>query len=149
MLESYKKDVAELVASSPYPLIDLPALRDKYTLTWDDDSGPGSSAALSFNAPEDGDYYLLASSSLSSAGRSTAGDYRLLIGLDTPQVLDGTAEPTGVVIVVQDQTVLASQLIQELTGTLNKDKPSITVRLSDFNPNDTLYVNLQAISGDL
>ena len=83
------------------------------------------------------------------AGRSTAGDYRLLIGLDAPQVLQGTAEPTGAVIAVQDQAVLNSQLIQDYSGTLNADKPAILLKLSDLNPGDTLYVKLKATSGDL
>ena len=147
--ESFKKDVAELVASSPAPLLDLPALRDQYFLAWDDDSGPGYSAALEFMIPSDGDHYLIVASSLSAAGRSTAGDYRLLLGLDAPQVLEGTAEPTGAVIGVQDQAVLGSHLIQEFSGSLSNDKPAITVKLSDLNPDDTLYVDLRATSGDL
>jgi len=141
--------VAELAASSTQPLLDLPALRDQYSLAWDDDSGPGYSAALQFTAPEDGDYFLLVSSSLSATGRTTAGDYRLLLGLDAPQVLDGTAEPTGAVIAVQDQAVLGSHLVQELSGSLGEDKPAQSIKLSDFDPGDTLYVNLQATSGIL
>jgi len=148
-LESFQKAVTDLVASSDYPLLDLPALRDQYTLAWDDDSGPGYSAALQFTVPKDGDYVLLASSSLSAAGRQTAGDYRLLLGLDAPQVLAGTAVPTGAVIAAQDQSALAAHLIQELGGSLNQNKPAISVKLSDLDPGDALYVNLQAVSGDL
>jgi len=148
-LDNFQKAVAELIASSPQPLLDLPALRDQYTLAWDDDSGPGYSAALIFTAPYAGDYFLIAASSLSAAGRSTFGDYRLLLGLDAPKVLDGTADPTGAVIAVQNQAVLESHLVQELNGSLGVDKPAITIKLSDFNPGDTLYVNLQATSGDL
>jgi len=148
-LESFQNAVAELAASSTQPLLDLPALRDQYALAWDDDGGPGYSAALQFTAPEDGDYFLVVSSSLSAAGRSTAGDYRLLLGLDAPLVLDGTAEPTGTVIGVQNQAVLASHLVQELNGSLGKDKPARSIKLSDLDPGDTLYVDLQATSGDL
>jgi len=148
-LGNFQKAVAELVASSPQPLLDLPALRDQYTLAWDDDSGPGYSASLQFKVPYDGDYFLIAASSLSAAGRSTAGNYRLLIGFDAPKVLDGTAEPTGAIIAVQNQAVLESELVQELSGNLNQDKPAISIKLSDLNPGDTLYVNLQATSGDL
>jgi hypothetical protein len=148
-LESFRAAVADLVATSPQPLLDLPALRDQYTLAWDDDSGPGYSAALQFTVQEDGDYYLLVSSSLSAAGRSTAGDYRLLLGLDAPQVLEGTAEPTGAVIAVQDQAALSSHLVQELNGSLTVEKPAVTVKLSDLDPGDTLYVDLKATSGDL
>ncbi len=147
--ESFRKAVADLVATSPHPMLDLPALRDQYALAWDDDSGPGYSSALQFKVPEDGDFYLLLGSSLSAAGRSTSGDYRLLIGLDAPQVLDGTAEPTGATIAVQDQAALGTHLVQEYSGSLNADKPSVLVRLSDLDPGDTLYVDLKATSGDL
>jgi hypothetical protein len=148
-LESYRKAVAELVASSSQPLLDLPALRDRYTLAWDDDSGPGYSAALGFKIPQDGDYYLLVGSSLSAAGRSTSGNYRLLLGLDAPQVLEGTAEPNGAVIAVQGQAALDSPLVQEFSGSLSEDRPFITIKLSDLDPGDTLYVDLKAVSGDL
>lgn len=148
-LESFRNAVAELVANSTQPLLDLPALRDRYSLAWDDDSGPGYSAALQFTIPEDGDYFLMVSSSLSAAGRATAGDYRLLLGLNAPQVLEGIAEPTGTVIAVQDQSVLGSHLIQETSGSLGREKPAIVVKLNDLEPDDTLYVHIQAASGDL
>jgi hypothetical protein len=148
-LESFQKDVANLIATSANPLVDLPAIRDKYSLAWDDDSGPGHDAALRFTAPNDGNYYLLAGASLSAAGRSTAGKYRLLLGLDASQVLDGTAVPTGAVIAVQDQTLLGAHFVQELAGKLNNDIPTATIKLSDINPGDTLYVYLETTSGNL
>jgi Neurotransmitter-gated ion-channel ligand binding domain len=148
-MESYQGAVADLLATSPQPLLDLPALRDKYALAWDDDSGPGYSAALQFTFPADGDYFLIASSSLSAAGRQTAGGYRLLVGLDAPQVLSGTAAPTGAVIAVEDQTVLKSPLIQEYSGSLGQDRPSLSLRLNPLKTGDMLYVHLQAVSGDL
>ena len=148
-LESYKTAVADLIATSSNPLLDLPALRDQFTLAWDDDSGPGHDAALKFTAPNDGNYYLLVSGSLSSAGRATAGGYRLLLGLDAPQVLEGSATPTGAVIAVQDQTLLGEHFVQQLSGSLSIDIPSVSIKLSDFNRSDTLYVHLQSTSGDL
>jgi len=148
-MASYKKDLADLIATSPNPLLDLPPLRDKYTPAWDDDSGPGYSAALQYTIPSDGDYYLVAASSLSAVGRQTAGNYRLLVGLDAPQVLTGTAAPTGAIIAVHDQHALETDLIQAFSGSLNQNKPALSIPLSDFNPGDTLYVNLQTVSGDL
>jgi hypothetical protein len=148
-LESFQNAVAEVATSSAQPLLDLPAVRDQYALAWDDDSGPGYSAALQFTAPEDGDYFLIAASSLSAAGRSTAGDYRLLLGLDAPQVLVGTAEPTGAVIAVPDQAVLGSHLIHQYSSSLSNDRPAIAIKLRDFDPGDTLYVDLKATSGNL
>jgi hypothetical protein len=67
-LDVYKKAVADLAASSAYPLLELPALRDQYSLAWDDDSGPGASASLRFSVPEDGDYYLIVTSSSPQPG---------------------------------------------------------------------------------
>jgi hypothetical protein len=148
-LDGFQEAVADLVANSSQPLLDLPALRDQYALAWDDDGGPGYSASLKFIVPEDGDYYLLVGSSLSAAGRSTSGDYRLLLGLDAPQVLDGTAESTGAVIAVQDQAALGAHLVQQFSGSLTADKPVITIKLSDLEPGDTLYVDLSATGGDL
>jgi hypothetical protein len=148
-LADYRKEVDNLLATSPQPLLDLPPVRDKYSLAWDDDSGPGYTAALKYTIPNPGDYYLLANGSLSAVGRNTVGSYRLLIGLDAPDVLTGTAAPTGAQIAVHDQTALPNQRIQEITGTLGKDKPTTTIHLSDLNPGDTLYVRVDATSGDL
>lgn len=149
ILTEYRQAVADLIATSAQPLVDLPALNDRSFLVWDDDSGPGYSAALQFTVPQDGDYILSASSSLSAAGRQTAGTYRLLVGLDAPEVLAGTAKPTGAIVAVQDQSVLASQLIQEHTSSLGSAKPAISIRLRDLNPGDVLTVHLAATSGDL
>ncbi len=149
ILTEYRQAVTDLIATSAQPLLDLPALNDRSFLAWDDDSGPGYSAALQFTVPEDGDYILSASSSLSAAGRQTAGTYRLLVGLDAPDVLAGTAKPTGAIVAVQDQSVLASQLIQEHSNSLSSTKPAISIRLRDLNPGDVLTVHLAATSGDL
>lgn len=148
-LQNYKTALADLIANSPNPLLDLPALRDKYTLAWDDDSGPGYDAALKFTAPADGDYYLLAGGSLTTAGRSTSGNYRLLLGLDAPGVLFGSVDPTGAVIAVQEQSALGDHFVQDFTGSLTAEIPSTSIKLRDLNKGDTLYVYLQATSGDL
>jgi hypothetical protein len=149
LFTSYSAAVKSLIATSPQPLLDLPALRDKTFLAWDDDSGPGYAAAVEFSAPVDGDYYLLAAPSLSSAGRQTGGSYRLLAGKNSAGVLDGTSVPNGATLVVPDQAAMASPLVQELTGSLNQDKPSTFVNLAPLKMGDTLYVNLQATSGGL
>ncbi len=148
-LDNFSTAINELAASSSTPLLDLPALRDKYALAWDDDSGPGYSAALAFTVPETGDYYVLAASSLSAAGRATYGSYRLLMGIDAPKVLDGTAKSNGAVIGVQDQAVLETQLVQEYSGSLTTEVPQATIKLSDIKPGDTLYVDLKTTSGNL
>jgi hypothetical protein len=149
VLTEYRQGVADLIATSAQPLLDLPKLNDQSFLAWDDYSGQGYSAALQFSVPQDGDYILSVASSLSAAGRQTAGNYKLLVGLDAPEVLTGTATPNGAVIAVQDQSILVTQLIQEYTGNLGADRPAISLKLSDLNPGDMLSIHLQATSGDL
>lgn len=85
MLDEYRKAVAELIANSHQPMLELPPLRDRFALVWNDDGGPGYSAAFEFKVPEDGDYYLIAGSSLSAAfvcegeGMPTRGTLTLYI----------------------------------------------------------------------
>jgi hypothetical protein len=123
----------------------LPALRDRAFLAWDDDGGPGYSAAMQFLVPQDGDYYLIASGSLSAAGRQTSGDYRLLVGIDEPAILDGSARSTGAEIAVLNQAAFGGNpLVQEYTGSLSDHTPMITIPLYPLNPGDILYLRLES-----
>lgn len=140
----------QIIASSSDPLEILDELRDQYTLAWDDDSGGGLTASLAYDIPADGDYRLIVAGSLTLLGGNSFGDYKLLIGLDAPQVLDGEAEAPDEIIAVLD--VEATPLgigVQEITGTLNQDKTSTFVELNDFKEGDTLYAYIEATSGDL
>jgi hypothetical protein len=124
--------------------------RDEYLLAWDDDSGGGLTPALDFEVPADGDYRLLATGALSIRGGQTFGDYRLLIGLDAPQVLEGNAEPTGETIAVPDLEATPPGVgVQEVTGSLTPETTATFVQLHSFKPGDALYVYLEATSGDL
>jgi len=78
-LQSYQSDVQQALQSGEDPRQAIQVLRDRYLLAWDDDSGTGYAAAFEFTVPADGDYSLVVGGSLSAAGRSTAGDYRLLV----------------------------------------------------------------------
>jgi len=143
--EQYSKELLDLIETSPTPLLDLPALRDRSFLAWDDDSGPGYSAALRFLVPEDGDYYLGVAGSLSAAGKQTSGDYRMLIGIDEPAILDGSAKPTGEQIAVPRQAALGgSPQVQEYLGSLTEYMPSATIPLYNLNPDDILYLRLES-----
>ena len=74
LIANYRAGVQQLVLSSEQPLVELPALNDSTFLAWDDDSGPGHSAALEYAIPEDGDYYLGVTSALTAAGVLTSGN---------------------------------------------------------------------------
>jgi len=90
--EAFSGDVARVIASRRDPLEALPEICDKYLLAWDDDRGAGYNAAFEFAIPADGDYQLLVAK---SPLQDTAGDFRLLVGIDAPQVLSGEAQETG------------------------------------------------------
>jgi hypothetical protein len=119
-------------------------------LIWDDDSGGGLSAAFAYPVPADGDYGLAVTSALSALGEGTLGDYRLLVGIDVPEVLTGEAIPTGDILAVLDREASPpGEEVQEITGTLTLDQTSETFELYDFREGDTLYAFVQATSGDL
>ena len=132
------------------PLEVIEEVRDQHALAWDDDSGGGLSAALTFVVPEDGDYRLVTGGALSIAGGQTFGDYRILVGLTAPQVLEGEAAATGDTLAILNVNATPPGIgVQEITGTLNPDKKSTFLELVDFKGADTLYVYLEATSGDL
>jgi hypothetical protein len=150
LIATYKAEVQKLVDTAEQPLAELPALNDKTFLAWDDDSGPGYGAALKFVIPQDGDYILGASAALSSGGRITSGNYQLVLGLDAPEVMNGSAVPNGSVIAIQDETRLGwPGRVQEVQGSLDESQTSITLPLSDFEPGERLSVFIQSTSGDL
>ncbi|HSR32821.1 MAG TPA: hypothetical protein VLY63_19840 [Anaerolineae bacterium] len=140
----------QAVAMGLDPLEALDEFRDQFTLAWDDDGGGGLAAALEYQIPADGDYRLLVSGALSYLGEKTSGDYRLFIGLDAPQVLSGEGEPTGDTIAVLDAEATPPGVgVQQITGSLTPEKPWTFARLHDLKPGDTLYVTIEAVSGDL
>lgn len=128
------------------PLVVIDELADELFLAWDDDSGQGYAAALSFTVPADGDYLLLAAA---SPAAQTFGAFRLLIGRDAPEVLNGTAEPTGAEIALADTAQPTIPAVQELTGAFTAEKSSTFYALQRIEAGDTLYVFVEATSGDL
>jgi hypothetical protein len=141
-------DSAMLAVEDPLEAIDQ--VRDMHALAWDDDSGGGLSAALELDIPEDGDYRLIISGALSVYGRPTAGDYRMLAGLDAPEVLEGDAFPTGDTIAILNVEATPPNIgVQEISGSLGPEKPATFLELYDFKEGDTLYVFIESTSGDL
>ncbi|UCF28826.1 MAG: hypothetical protein JSW42_03850, partial [Chloroflexota bacterium] len=115
------------------PLEVLDEVRDQHALAWDDDSGGGLSAALTFIVPEDGDYRLVIGGVLSISGIHTFGEYRILAGLNSPEILEGEAETTGDTIAILDVSATPPGIgIQEITGSLSPEKPSTFVELYGF-----------------
>lgn len=128
-------------------------LLDTFYLAWDDDGGQGSDAALEFPLPADGNYKIVVAGSRQPVGRQvsglTFGGYRLLIGVNAPQVLTGQAASTGAALARLEDSPSARPRIQEITGILTPENNSTYFRLVDLDPGATLYVRVEATSGDL
>jgi hypothetical protein len=145
--QAFWGEVDRVIAEGRDPLTDLPAIYDGLFVAWDDDSGAGYDAALAFEVPAGGDYQLLVSRTPS---RDNSGDFRLLIGVDAPQVLSGHAEPTGdnVAFFDVDATQFGAS-VQEITGTFTVDQSNRIVNLTRLRPGDTFYAYVEATSGDM
>ena len=115
--DSFWGRVEEIVASGEDPLEAQPLLYSGFFPAWDDDSGAGYDAALAYEIPDDGDYQLLITRS--PTGESF-GAYRLLVGIDAPEVLTGEllageVELAGEEFVVLDLEASAARVfVQEI-----------------------------------
>ena len=74
---SYRADLQRALAAEEGVAEAIAAVRNESFLAWDDDSGDGYAAALTYIVPNAGDYVLIAGGALSTFGRATAGDYTL------------------------------------------------------------------------
>ena len=128
-------------------------LLDSFYLAWDDDSGKGSDAALRFSIPADGNYKVVVAGSRQPVGHEvtglTFGGYSLLVGLNSPEVLTGKAASSGAAFARLEYSPSARPRIQKTTGHLTTAKNATYFRLADIDPGSTLYVQAEAISGDL
>ena len=154
--EQFRGEVEELLARGGDIALEIEDLRDRSFLGWDDDSGEGYAAALEFPIPTSGDYFLIAGSALSSVGRSTSGDYTLVIGINAPQVLAGDVPETLIsapadepIAVLDRQALGLVASVSEETGTLTDELPTAVLNLVDMQPGDTLYVFVEAAESNL
>jgi hypothetical protein len=145
--DRFAAEVGQALAAGQDPLKIVPDFADRFFLAWDDDGGAGYDAAFEFTVPTDGDYILFLGDSPQT---QSFGDYQLLIGLDAPEVLTGEAKPSGDRLAILDRT--ASRLnvkVDEITDTLTTDKRRAFYTLNDVVAGDTIYVFVEATSGDL
>ena len=128
-------------------------LLDSSALAWDDDGGRGSDAALKFTVPANGDYKIMVTGASQPSARQaldlTFGDYRLLIGINAPEVLSGQTNPTDQVIARLDRASEMHNRIQEVKGALTPEHNSTYFRLRNIDPGTTLYVRVQTTAGNL
>ncbi|MDI6719831.1 MAG: hypothetical protein QMD46_09505 [Methanomicrobiales archaeon] len=144
---AFVAEVNRSIAEGRDPLLALPEVADRFFLAWDDDSGEGYAAALEYRIPESGDYRLVIAS---TPTRETFGEYRLLVGLDAPQVLTGEAEQGGAPIAVLNTTLTPPRLaITEASGSLTEIRTSTFYTLYPVEGGDTFYASIEATSGNL
>lgn len=143
----FQQGVQTALEAGAGPVAAVTGVADQFTLAWNDDTPPTHTATLSFTAPADGDYLLLVSSGWIEP---TFGKFRLLMGLDAPDVLSGNAPATGAVIGVIDRTATPRQVgIDVLTSTISSADPTSLVYLQPLEAGDTLYARVDVITGDL
>jgi hypothetical protein len=148
MLSYFVETVKQNLARNEDPFKALPEMADRFFLKWNDDVGSGYDSAFQYKIPTDGDYELLI---LGSLLNRTFGDYKMLIGIGSPQVLTGNAEPTGgaKIAFLKAREDNSSIRVQELNGSVEIDKPVTILHFNRFDANDTLYTFIEAKSGNL
>lgn len=115
-------------------------------LAEDDDSGHGYDAQLMYEIEEDGNYAFEISNHLDP----TFGEYHLWMGLNAPEVLTGNAESTNEMIAYMDvERSEISLAVEEFLSSIDDPQHWYEHELAHLNEGHTLYVYLEATSGDL
>ncbi len=150
-LEALYEEADEIAADrGEDPVAAMESLRQKYFLAFDDDGGGGLTAALRFEIPEDGDYGLLLAGAQKARGRETFGNYRLLIGINREDVLDGSAQVGGPAIASRDLEATPPGVgVVEITGSLDAVKASTLLALEPMKEGDTFHAWLETTAGEL
>ena len=127
------------------PVAAMEALRKKYFLAFDDDSGGGLTPTLSFEIPADGEYGVLVAGSQRASGRETFGNYRLMLGIDREDVLDGIAASIGPPIAMRNLEATPPGVgVQEVRGRLGSGRTSAVLALESLKEGDTVYAWMEA-----
>ncbi|MDK2890959.1 MAG: hypothetical protein PWR21_1591 [Methanoculleus sp.] len=142
-------EVNSSLAAGQDPLRVIPETAGRYFLAWNDDTNGTYDSALQHRIPADGDYLLIVIGSPAKR-QQTFGDYRLLVGIDAPQVLTGQAEPAGAAIAILNASASRMRVgVREVTGNLSANISSTFYTLSPVETNDTFYAFIEATSGNL
>jgi hypothetical protein len=146
-VNSFNAEIDASIEAGEDPLVALPEIASQFLLRWDDDSGDGYDAAMGFPIPADGTYHLWVGD---TPVRDTFGDFRLLIGINTPQVLNGDGQPTGDTIAILDSETTRERLgIQEYRGSLSLEQNKTIIWFNELQKGDELFVFIEATDGDL
>ena len=149
-LDELGEPLTELVRNSSVdrdPVEVTRQILERYALAGNDDYEGHYAAAFSVEIPEDGDYWLAIGSSVV---RPSEGTYRLIVGVDEPDVLSGRPESSGPAFVFAEKDAAKLERgIVLVTGELTAEHSIRIYNLADFVRDQTLYVFTEAITGDL
>jgi hypothetical protein len=149
-IETVRQSLAAVKQTASHgrdPLSSVREVLDDSSLVWSDDFKGKHEAAFELAVPADGDYQLLL---MGTPAHETFGDYRLFIGIDAPEVLEGEAsERTETLARLSDAIPQYSRAVEEVRGVLSAHNPFRFYNLKDSDAGDTLYVYIEATSGKL
>jgi hypothetical protein len=145
--KQFHNEIETEVQAGNDPVVTIKNVSNKTFLIWDDDSGSGYDAAIKYNVPSDGEYKLIITS---SPINPSFGDYRLQIGINAPEVLQGKGKDTGDQIAYLDQNDLDNSMaIQEIRGTLSEKNNNTFYYINDMDAGTTFSAFVEPTSGNL
>ena len=127
---------------------------DTYFLAWDDDSGDGYNAALEYQVPADGTYFLFAGSMLTNQlvytfdPQLTSGSFHLTIGINTslPKTREQPADDDNLAI-IDSNYIKPRPHIQLLDQRLSAQNSFTFLHLRKLQPGDMLSARLEGKDG--
>ena len=147
LTEKFQKEFTSAVQADQDPITAIENISNELFLIWDDDSGTGYDAAFKYVVIEDGDYKLMISS---PPVNPSFGDYKLQIGINAPEVLQGKGKNTGDQVANLDRDVSDDgTAIQEITGTLTEKNNTTFYYLNDMDAGTSFSAFVEPTSGNL
>jgi len=110
---------AEATSGDLKPVLTLYDYSDK-PVAYANFTATNNRAVLHYRLPQKAERYRLGITSQDPAGKATAGSYRLLIGVNAPELLNGEGEPTGPAIVREPIPVSIGVKMHQLTAVNQK-----------------------------
>ena len=147
LLARMRQELADRVAAGDDAVVAMREVVLANILAGNDNFASDSTAAFQYTIPQDGDYLLLVMGALTN---ETEGEYRLVVGLDAPEVLQGQGRDTGDKIAFLDREASGiATAVQEISRELSAEQNTWFYTIPHMDSGDTLYGYVEATSGDL
>ena len=147
LLARMRQDLSDRVAAGEDAVVALREVVLANILAGNDNFAADSTAAFQYTIPQDGDYLLLVMGALTN---ETEGEYKLVAGLNAPEVLQGQGSDTGDKIAFLDREASSvATAVQEVSHELTAEQNNWFYTIPHVDSGDTLYGYVEATSGDL